>query len=187
VGLLVQALMWMVLVEMLGVAVQDHTGVLFVADQQVVCALAADATDEPFGVAVRAGRPRRDLDHIDAYGGEDRVERGGERGVDPNARSKPPVSPPRDGWPTTNAAIVGIGKIAIYRTVAKTDFAARVSAGRAAADRRRDTHLVVVPAGGARVASVTTVNDDVHRRGATQARSDRSSDDEPKARPNSRC
>jgi hypothetical protein len=46
--------MWTVVVVVLGVAVQDGAGMVFVVDQQVVGAFAADASDEPFVVAVRA-------------------------------------------------------------------------------------------------------------------------------------
>jgi hypothetical protein len=35
----------------------------------------------PLGVAVRSRRPRRDLDYIEAFGGEDGIEGGGELGV----------------------------------------------------------------------------------------------------------
>jgi hypothetical protein len=80
-SVLVEALMWPVRIETLGVAVQDGAGVGFVVGQQVVGALPADAADEPFGIAVRAGRVWRDLDDLDVYGGEHRVERGGELGV----------------------------------------------------------------------------------------------------------
>jgi len=56
-------------------------GVSLVVDQQPVGALFADARNGPFRVAVRSGCPGRDLDHVDAFGGEDGIEGGGELGV----------------------------------------------------------------------------------------------------------
>jgi hypothetical protein len=55
--------------------------VSLVVDQQPVGALFADATNEPFRIAVCPGCPGRDLDHIDAFGGEDGIEGGGELGI----------------------------------------------------------------------------------------------------------
>jgi hypothetical protein len=53
----------------------------FVVDQQSVGAFGVDAADEPFRIAVRPGRARRDLDHVDVLGAEDGVEGVGELGV----------------------------------------------------------------------------------------------------------
>src|SRR5439155_25915827 len=58
-----------------------------------VGALLADAADEPLRVAVRPGRPRWDLDEVDAFGGEHGVERGGELRV-PVADQEPKRSDP---------------------------------------------------------------------------------------------
>jgi hypothetical protein len=78
---LVEALVRAVIVEMAHVLVEDGVGVSFVVDQQPIGALFADAADEPLGIAVRLRRPGRDLDHIEAFGGEDSIEDGGELGV----------------------------------------------------------------------------------------------------------
>ncbi len=78
---LVQALVWAVIVEVAHVPVEDGVGMSLVVDQHPVGAFGADAADEPFRVAVRLRRPRRDLDHVDAFGGEDGIEGGGEFGV----------------------------------------------------------------------------------------------------------
>jgi hypothetical protein len=78
---LIQALVRAVVIEVAHVPVKNSSGVSFVVDQQSVGAFGADAADEPFRVAVRLGRPRRDLDHGDAYGAEDGVESSGEFGV----------------------------------------------------------------------------------------------------------
>jgi hypothetical protein len=78
---LVEVLVRTVVVEVLGELVEDGAGVSLVVDQQSVGAFVADAANEPFGVAVRSGCPGRDLDHIDAFGGEDGIEGGGELGV----------------------------------------------------------------------------------------------------------
>jgi hypothetical protein len=43
--MLSKALMWTMLVEVLGVGVEDRPGVLLVVDQDVVRAFAADAAD----------------------------------------------------------------------------------------------------------------------------------------------
>jgi hypothetical protein len=77
----VEALVRAVVIEMAHVLVQDGTGVSLVIDQQHVGALFADATNEPFGVAVRSGCPRWDLHNVDAFGGEDGVESGDGFGV----------------------------------------------------------------------------------------------------------
>jgi hypothetical protein len=74
------ALVWPVDVEMTDVLVDDGAGMSFVVDQQSVGAFGADAADEPFRIAVRPGRARRDLDHVDALGAEDGVEGVGELG-----------------------------------------------------------------------------------------------------------
>ena len=78
---LAQALVRAVVIEVAHVLVEDGAGVSFVVDQHPVGALGADAADEPFRVAVRPGRPGRDLDHVDAFGGEDGIEGVGELGV----------------------------------------------------------------------------------------------------------
>jgi hypothetical protein len=52
---LVEALVWAVIIEVLGVLVEDGEGVSLVVDQQLVVALVADAANEPFRVAVRPG------------------------------------------------------------------------------------------------------------------------------------
>ena len=58
---------------------REHgAGVALVVDQHPVGALGPDAADEPFGVAVRPGRPRWGLDDLDAFGGEHGVEGAGE-------------------------------------------------------------------------------------------------------------
>jgi hypothetical protein len=53
----VEALVRTVVVEVLGELVEDGAGVSLVVDQQSVGALFADATNEPFRVAVRPGCP----------------------------------------------------------------------------------------------------------------------------------
>jgi hypothetical protein len=78
---LVEALVRPVVVEVLGELVEDGAGVSLVVDQQSVGALVADAANEPFGVAVRPGRPRRNLDHINAFGDKSGIEAVGELGV----------------------------------------------------------------------------------------------------------
>jgi len=65
-----------VVIEVLGELIEDSKSVSLVVDQQPVGALFADATNEPFRVAVRPQCPGRDLDHIDAFGGEDGIEGG---------------------------------------------------------------------------------------------------------------
>jgi hypothetical protein len=78
---LVEALMRWVVIEMAHILVNDGAGVSLVVDQQSVGALLANAANEPLGIAVRSRRLGRDLDHIDAFGGEDGIEGGGELGV----------------------------------------------------------------------------------------------------------
>jgi hypothetical protein len=75
---LIQALARAVVIEVAHVPVKNSVGVSLVVDQQSVGAFGADASNEPFRVAVRPGRPRRDLDHGDVFGGEDGIEGGGE-------------------------------------------------------------------------------------------------------------
>jgi hypothetical protein len=58
---LVEALVRVVVIEVLGELVEEGKGVSLVVDQQPVDALFADATNEPFRVAVRSGCPGRDL------------------------------------------------------------------------------------------------------------------------------
>jgi hypothetical protein len=74
---LVEALVRAV-IEMARVLVQDGKGVSLVIDQQPVGAFVADAANEPVRIAVRPGYPGRDLDHLDAFGGEDGIEGGSE-------------------------------------------------------------------------------------------------------------
>jgi hypothetical protein len=54
---LVEALVRVVVIEVLGELVEEGKGVSLVVDQQPVDALFADATNEPFRVAVRSGCP----------------------------------------------------------------------------------------------------------------------------------
>jgi hypothetical protein len=68
--MLVKALVRAMVIEMAHVLVEDGAGVSLVVDQYPVGAFVADAANEPFRVAVRPGCPGRDLDHIDAFGGE---------------------------------------------------------------------------------------------------------------------
>jgi hypothetical protein len=75
---LVEALVRAMIVEMVHVLVEDGAGVSFVVDQQPIGALFANAADEPLGIAVRLRRPGKDLDHIEAFRGEDRIEGDGE-------------------------------------------------------------------------------------------------------------
>jgi hypothetical protein len=78
---LIPALMWTMAVKVPFVGCQDRAGVLFVVDEDVVGALPAYAAHEPLCVTVRPRRPGWDLHHVDAFGGEYRVERRGELGV----------------------------------------------------------------------------------------------------------
>jgi hypothetical protein len=78
---LAQALVRAVVIEMAHILVEHGEGMSLVVDQQSVGALFADAANEPFGVAICPGSPGRDLDHLDAFGGEHRIEGGGELGV----------------------------------------------------------------------------------------------------------
>jgi hypothetical protein len=71
------ALVRAVIVEVPGELVQDRDGVAFVVDQHPVGALRSDTAYEPLGVTVRSRRPRRNLHHVDALGGEHGVERCG--------------------------------------------------------------------------------------------------------------
>jgi hypothetical protein len=61
------------IVEVLGVLVEDYRGVAFVVDEDPVGAFGPDA-DEPFGVAVGSWGPRWNLHHFDALGGEHGIE-----------------------------------------------------------------------------------------------------------------
>jgi hypothetical protein len=65
---LIQALVGAVVIEVAHVLVKNSSGLSLVVDQQSVGAFGADASNEPFRVAVRPGRPRRDLDHGDVFG-----------------------------------------------------------------------------------------------------------------------
>jgi hypothetical protein len=63
------------------VLVEDGAGVLFVVDQHSVGAFFADAADEPLCITVGSRRVGRDLDDVEAFGGEDSIEGVGELGV----------------------------------------------------------------------------------------------------------
>ncbi len=78
---LIEALVRAVVMEMADVPVEDSKGMLLVVDQQPVSALFADAANKPFGITVGLWGTGRDLDHIEAFGGEHGIEGGGERGV----------------------------------------------------------------------------------------------------------
>lgn len=78
---LVEALMWSVVSEVAHTLVNDGAGVSLVVDQQSVGVLLEDAANEPLGIAVRSWCARRNLDHIETFGGEDGIESGGERGA----------------------------------------------------------------------------------------------------------
>jgi hypothetical protein len=75
---LIPALLWTMAVEMPFIGGQYGAGVSFVVNQDMVSALPACAANEPLGVTVHSQRPRRDLHHFDAYGGEHRMEGTGE-------------------------------------------------------------------------------------------------------------
>src|SRR6266542_4407224 len=70
--------MWTVAVVVGGVLVQNGCQVTFTGDEHPVGAFAADGADPALSVRVRAGRPRRGVEHVDALAGEHRIERGGE-------------------------------------------------------------------------------------------------------------
>ena len=70
-----------VVIEMAHIPVKNNSGVSLVVDQQPVGAFRADAANKPFRIAVRLGRARRDLDHGDAFGGEDGIKGRGEFAV----------------------------------------------------------------------------------------------------------
>jgi hypothetical protein len=78
---LIEALVWPMVVEVMDVLVENATGVSFVVDQHAVGAFGADAADKSFCVTVRPGRARRGLDHGDVFGGEDGVDGIGELAV----------------------------------------------------------------------------------------------------------
>jgi hypothetical protein len=78
---LVEALVWTVVVEMADILVEDGVGVSLMVDQHPVSAFLADAANEPFRIAVRSRCLGRDLGDVDAFGGEDGVEGGGELAV----------------------------------------------------------------------------------------------------------
>jgi hypothetical protein len=78
---LVEALVRSVVVGMALVLVEDGSSVSFVVDQRPVGALRTDTADESLGIAIRLRIPGRDLDHVEAFGGEDGVEGVGELGV----------------------------------------------------------------------------------------------------------
>jgi len=78
---LVEALVRPMVVEMALVVVKDGASVSFVVDQEPVGALRTDTADDSLGIAIRLRNPGRDLDHVEAFGGEDSVEGVGELGV----------------------------------------------------------------------------------------------------------
>jgi hypothetical protein len=78
---LAQALMRAMVIEVTHVQAEDGAGVSFVIDQYSVGALLADTADESLRIAVRLRGPGRDLDDVDAFGGEEGVEGVGELGV----------------------------------------------------------------------------------------------------------
>jgi len=55
--------------------------VIFAENDEMVEALGLDAQDEALGVGVKIGSRWADFDHFDAFGFEDSVESGGERGI----------------------------------------------------------------------------------------------------------
>ena len=71
---MIAALVRPVIVEVLGVLVEDCRSVALVVDEDSVGALGSDAADEPFGVAVSVRCARWDLDRVDAVGGKHRIE-----------------------------------------------------------------------------------------------------------------
>jgi hypothetical protein len=78
---LAQALMWAMVIEVTHVLVENGAGMSLVIEQQPVGALLANTADESLGIAVRPRSPGRDLDDVDAFGGEEGVEGVGELGV----------------------------------------------------------------------------------------------------------
>jgi hypothetical protein len=75
---LVEALVRPVTIEVVFVLAESGAGVSFVVDQHAVGAFGSDAADEPFGVTVGPRSLRWGPDHLDALGGEHRVEGCGE-------------------------------------------------------------------------------------------------------------
>jgi hypothetical protein len=75
--LLAEGTMWMAVV--VGhVLAEDCRQMTLADDEQRVGALPADGAHPTLRERVRPGRLRRSLDHVDAFGGEHRVERGSE-------------------------------------------------------------------------------------------------------------
>jgi hypothetical protein len=68
------SLVWAVVVVVPGELVEYHVGVALVVDEHPVGAFGSDAAHEPLGVAVGSGSSWRDLDDVDALGGEYVVE-----------------------------------------------------------------------------------------------------------------
>jgi hypothetical protein len=62
-----QALVWPMVIEMADVLIKNSVGVSRVVNQHPVGAFGADATDEPFRVAVRPGGAGRNLDDVDPF------------------------------------------------------------------------------------------------------------------------
>jgi len=72
---LASLLMRAMIVIVAGVLVKHRGRVAPAVEEDLVSAFLADGADEPFGVAVRPGCPRRGLHDLDAFGGEHVVER----------------------------------------------------------------------------------------------------------------
>ena len=66
--------MWTVGVKVVLVVTQYPKGMRLVVEQHAIGALGSDAANEAFRERVRPGCARWRLDHIDAFGGEHRVE-----------------------------------------------------------------------------------------------------------------
>jgi hypothetical protein len=69
--------MWTVGLEVVLVVTQYPKGMRLVVEQHAIDALGSDAANEAFRERVRPGCARWRLDHIDAFGGEHRVEGAG--------------------------------------------------------------------------------------------------------------
>ena len=72
---------------------EDPVQVAVVSDQDPVQAFGPNGAHPAFGVGVRPGRPRWDLECLDASCGEHRVERRGELGVSVADQETEPVGP----------------------------------------------------------------------------------------------
>lgn len=85
---MVESLVRTVIIEVALVLIEDSAGVSFVVDQHFAGALFPDRSDGPFGVAVSPRCLRWSLDHLDAVGGEDSVDGGGEFGTRSRIRKR---------------------------------------------------------------------------------------------------